>query len=161
MLKFFEKHWAHLALLGVCATGLILSAVLLSRADLLYDTPFALPFGARSLWVGYLVFSIGVGTWLVLRMIKIPAMVAHSVLILTGLLVSIFMFIAMGEASGAVERVFADHPATREIEGLNVLIVLPIVIQWLVFGLFTTIMGARRLLNSYHIHHARKKQKVK
>ncbi|MCL2586975.1 MAG: hypothetical protein FWE31_01910 [Firmicutes bacterium] len=153
-MAFLKKNWAQLILVALCIAGVILAIVLLARSGELNGTSFAMPFGALSLWVGYILLFCGVGLMLVLRMTKLSNGYAHALLVLTGLLVTVFMIVAMADVIGNWERAFAAHP--QMTSDWSILAIAPVVIQLIVFGLFPLVIGARRLLNHYHVHKARK-----
>ena len=162
IIKFLEKNWAQLLLVATCIIGVVFSSVLLSRADR-FQGLLTMNFGARALWIGYLVFFLGVGLMLCLRMTKVNRGWAHGMLLATGIVVLIFMFVALGDTMSNWQRIFGGHHHTDNEANswMRGVAVIPVVIQLFVFGLFPVIIGARRLLNHYHVNHARKKKEVK
>jgi len=121
--------------------------------DLLGD-PFEIAFGGTALYIGYLIFFFGVGLMLTLRLVQANGYFVHGALALSGLLATIFMIVALAYACANWENAFGGHAVTNN-EGISGLVIFPIVVQMIVFGLFPLVLGARRLLQHY-VNHAAK-----
>jgi len=149
MVAFLKKNWLVLSVATLTLFGFILSVVLVASGGVLYSE-FQTSFMGAGVGIGYTVFFLGVTIYLVLGLCGLSKKIRGWFILATGALTTLFMLFGLIHAIDNWEDTYrlanflVSTPAVES--SWAKFVIVPVVFQLIVFGLFPLLFGIQRVL---------------
>jgi len=149
---YCKKNWFVLSLLSLTFIGFVLATVSVSTGGIL-PSNVQTGFMGASIELGYLFFFLGITVFLAMGLFGLSKRVRAYAALMTGILASLFMLIALIHVIDNWEDAYrwVDNTVVKpDVEpSWARFIIFPVVIQFIVFGLFTLLFGIQRVMASH------------